>query len=216
MSHKSSQKILRIRKTSDWLSRGFYEKNFSQSLREDFLIREFLNKKLPKASVEAIEIERGETSIKVIIKTSRPALVIGRGGEEIVKIKKALEKLLFEKEKFPKKEIKLEVLEVKNLWTSASLVSQWMASQLEKRVPYRRVLKTALGRIMMNKEIKGAKVEVAGRLNGVEIARTEWLKQGKLPRQNLKADIDYGFSEAVCSYGKIGVKVWIYKGEKEK
>jgi small subunit ribosomal protein S3 len=217
MSHKTSPKILRIKEIKDWLSRGFYQKNFPQYLEEDFRIREFLKKKLPRGSVEDIEIERSPTLLKIIIKTARPALVIGRGGKGVEELRNELEKTLPKAKKDadrPKREIKIEILEVKNPWTSASLVSQWVAGQLEKMVPYRRALKMALRRVMEQKEVKGAKIEVSGRLNGIEIARTEWLKEGKLPRQNLRAIIDYGFSEAYCTYGVIGVKVWIYKGEK--
>ncbi len=112
-----------------------------------------------------------------------------------------------------KKEFKLEVLEVRNPWLSAELSSQWIASQLEKRIPFRRALKMSLSKIMFCKEVKGARVEIAGRLNGVEIARREWLQDGRLPRHSIRAIIDYGFTEAHCSFGVIGVKVWIYKGD---
>lgn len=216
MSHKTHPKILKIKRIEDWLSRGFYEKNFPQYLEEDFKIRTFLEERLPRGIIEKIEIEREATLSKIIIKTSRPALIIGRRGEEIEKLKKNLEKILAEKKGKigPKTELKIEIVEVKNPWSSAILVSQWIASQLEKRVRYRRALKMALRKIMDSKEVEGAKVEVSGRLNGIEIARTEWLQEGKLPRQNLRGVIDYGFSRACCTYGVIGVKVWIYKGEK--
>ncbi len=216
MSQKTHPKILKIKETKDWLSRGFYHKSFPQYLEEDFRIRKFLEKKLPQISVGAIEIERGPTLLKIIIKTARPALIIGRGGKGVEELKNNLEAMLKRKKKdssYPKRDIKIEILEIKNPWSSASLVSQWVAGQLEKMVPYRRALKMALSKVMEQKDAKGAKIEVAGRLNGIEIARTEWLKEGKLPRQNFRAIIDYGFSEAYCTYGVIGVKVWIYKGE---
>ncbi len=196
----------------DWFSRGFYGKNFSRYLEEDFKIREFLKKKLSEASVENVEIERSFSAIKIIIKTSRPALVIGRGGEAIEKLKKTLAKELKMKE--GKREMKIEVQEVKNPWFSADICAQWIAQQIKRRVQFRRAMKMALSKIVSQKGVKGARVEVAGRLNGVEIARTEWLKEGRLPRHNLRADIDYGTSLAFCTYGVIGVKVWIYKGEK--
>ena len=236
MSHKTHPKILRVRRTEDWLSRGFYKKNFPQYLEEDFMIRSFLEKKLPKGTIESIEIERGTTVLKIIIKTSRPALVIGRGGEGVEGLKKEIEKIFKKKKKkerelkkdiriLPKSarqnlvsslrsEIKIEIVAARNSWGSAALSSQWIASQIEKRVRYRRVLKMALSRIMSSKEIKGARVEVSGRLNGVNIARTEWLQEGEMPRQKLRAVIDYNLSLAYCTYGVIGVKVWIYKGEK--
>ena len=214
MGHKVSQRILRIKEINDWSSRGFYEKRFPQYLKEDFNIRNFLEKRLPKGIIEVILIERGETSLKVIIKTSRPALIIGRGGEEIGKTKKDMEIMLKqEKGSLPKKDVRIEVIEVKNPWASASLASQWIASQVERRVRYRRVMKMALSKIIASKDVKGAMIQVSGRLNGIEISRRESLKEGKLPRQNLRAIIDYGFSQAFCTYGVIGVKVWIYKGE---
>ncbi|MCD6500529.1 30S ribosomal protein S3 [bacterium] len=216
MSHKVHQKVFKLKGIKDWISRGLYQKKFPQYLEEDFELRKFLLKRLPQGVVESIEIERGETLLKIIIKTARPALIIGRGGEEVEKLKKDLEKILSKKETKaePKREIKIEIVEVKDPWSSASLCSQWIASQIEKRVPYRRCLKMALQRIMASKETKGAKVQVSGRLNGVLISRTEWLQQGKLPRQNLRGIIDYGTAEAHCTYGVIGVKVWIYKGER--
>lgn len=218
MSHKSNPKILKIFGTEDWLSRGYYGKKFPEFLKEDFKIRSFLKKKLPKGIVENIEIERGKTLLKIIIKTARPALIIGRGGEGVDKIKKELDKILRieEKEKgSQKKDIKIEIIAVKNPWLSASLTCQWMAGQIEKRVPFRKVLKMTLSKLMSIKEIKGARAEVAGRLNGIDISRTEWLQEGRLPRQRIRAIIDYGFCEALCTYGKIGIKVWIYKGDRE-
>ncbi len=215
MSHRVHPKIYRIRGIEDWNSRGFYGKKMAQYLEEDFLIKKFLWKKLAEASVDNIEIERSENKLNIIIKTSRPGLVIGRGGEGIEKLKKMIEKeVLRKKISITPKEIKLEIREVKNPWFSASITAQWMAQQIEKRVRYRRVLKRALDKIITNKEVKGARVQVSGRLNGVEISRTEWLKSGQLPRQTLRADIDYALVQAYCTYGVIGVKVWIYKGEK--
>ena len=213
MSHKVHPKSFRIRRMTDWLSRGFYGKKTFKYLKEDFEIRKFLNEKLSEASIENVEIERSLSAVKIIVKTSRPALVIGRGGEAIEKLKKTLiEKL--KRSKDDKTEIKIEVQEVKNPWTSADICAQWIAQQIKRRIRFRRALKMALGKIMAQKEVKGARVEVAGRLNGVEISRTEWLKEGRLPRHTIRADIDYGTSLAFCTYGVIGVKVWIYKGEK--
>ena len=218
MSHITNPKILRIRKTEDWMSRGFYKKNFPLYLEEDFKIRNFLLKNLPKGTIEGIEIERGSTFLKIFIKTARPALIIGRGGEEVKKIKKEIEKIITPlikgKESIQKQEVKIEILTVKDPWASASLASQWVALQLEKRARFRQVLKMVLSKIMFSREVKGARVQVAGRLNGVSISRTEWLQQGELSRQTIRAVIDYGFSTALCSYGIIGVKVWIYKGQK--
>ena len=169
MSHKVHPKVYRIKEMKDWLSRGFYGKNFSQYLEEDFKIREFLKKKLSEASIENVEIERSSSTTKIIIKTSRPALVIGRGGEVVEKLKKDLIKELEIKQS--KREIKIEIQEVKNPWLSADICAQWIAQQIKRRVQFRRVMKMALSKIMFQKEVKGARVEVAGRLNGVEIDR---------------------------------------------
>ncbi len=223
MTHIVNPKIYRIKEAKDWLSQGFYGKKPKNYLEEDLIIREFLEKKLKDCGVEKIEIERSirEEKVNVSIYSSRPGFIIGRHGEGIEKLKTELIKEIVKKERLniKNKELKnkfkkfnLEVKEVADPWASANLVAQWVAQRLEKRLPYRRVLKQALSKIMFNKSIKGAKIQVAGRLSGVTIARTEWLKEGKLPRQTIKANIDYGFYEAHCTYGIIGVKVWIYKG----
>lgn len=211
MSHKVHPKIFRIKETSDWDFRWFDKKKFPQYLKEDFKIREFLNKALKEAGLEKIELERFPGKINIIIETARPGLIIGRGGKGVEELKRKLENIVKTKEK---KEIKIEIREIRSPWTKANLCSQWIASQLEKRIHHRRCLKQALGKIMAHKEIKGARVEVSGRLNGSEHARRAWLKEGQLPRQTLRADIEYGTAQAFCSYGVIGVKVWIYKGEK--
>ena len=215
MSHRVHPKGFRLQEMKDWASRGFYEKNTSKYLEEDFKIRSFLEKELKLASVAGIEIERFPTKIKVIIKTSRPGLIIGRGGERTEKIKKELTKLLFSSGKeTEKRELEIEIKTIQDPWSSAELCAQWIAQRIEKRIPYKRVLKQALSNIMAHKGTKGAKVQVSGRLDGVEMARTEWLKAGTLPRQTLRSEIDYGQAEAFCTYGVVGVKVWIHKGER--
>lgn len=212
MGHHVHPKAFRIREIGDWDSRGFYGKKFPEYLEADLKIREFLKKKFERMTIEKIEIERFRNRINVIISSARPGLIIGRGGGGVEELKKELEsKILGNK---GKTELRIEIREVKNPWSSAPLVAQWIASQIEKRVPYRRVLKGALDKIMSTKGAQGAKVLVAGRLNGVEISRTEWLKKGKLPRQTIRADIDYNDERALCTYGIIGIKVWIYKGER--
>lgn len=210
MAFKAHPKILRIRRIEDWNSRGFYEKDFASKLEEDFKIRKFVEEKFPDIALEKIEIERSPGKINLIINTARPGLIIGRGGEGVEKLKEEIEKKILKE----KTDLRIEIREVKNPWLSATLVAKWMASQIEKRVPYRRVLKQALAKIMSQKGVEGARVQLSGRLDGVEIARTEWLKQGRLPRQTLRADIDYAQATAYCTYGVVGVKVWIYKGEK--
>ena len=192
MTHRVHPKAFRIRGIEDWDSRGFYEKDFALTLKEDLKIREFLQKKIGKLGLEKIELERFPAKINIIILTSRPGFVIGRGGGGVEELKKELEEKILKR----KGECKIEIREVKSPWTSAPLVSQWMADQIEKRVRYRRVLKGALAKIMAQKGIEGARVEVSGRLNGIEIHRTEWLKKGRLPRQTIRADIDYAQNRA--------------------
>ena len=216
MSHRVHPKVFRIKEISDWNSRWIAKKDFSKLLEEDFKIKKFLKKKLAQAGVSRIEIERLHGRINIIIETARPGLVIGRGGEGAEELKRSIEKEILEtsKGKEKKPELKIEVKEIKNPWLSASLSGQSIAQQIERRMPHRRVLKQVLEKIMANKEVQGARIEIAGRLGGNDIARREWLKKGKLPRQTLRADIDYSANEAYCTYGVIGIKVWIYKGEK--
>lgn len=215
MAHKVHPKAFRIRDISSWNSRGFYGKKISGRLKEDFEIRNFLEDKLSTMSVEKIEIERFPRKVNIIITSARPGLIIGRGGGGIEVLKKGLIRALKSKKvSLLSEELKIEIREIKNPWISASLSAQWSAQQLERRIPYRRVLKQALEKIMVNKSIQGARIEMAGRLNGATIARRDWLKKGRLPRQTIRADIDFAQAEAHCSYGVIGVKVWIYKGEK--
>ena len=220
MSHSVHPKAFRIRDIADWQARGFYGKRIAPKLREDFEIREFLKNKIGKLGVEKIEIERSSNKINIIISSARPGLLIGRGGEGVEVLKKELEKKVFKgspsfaKATEGKREIKIEIKEVKSVWASAPLVSQWMASQIEKRVSFRRVLKQARDKVMATSGVEGVRVELAGRLDGNEIARTEWLKSWKLPRQTIRADIDFAKEKAHCTYGIVGIKVWIYKGLK--
>ena len=216
MSHKVHPKSFRIKGTEDWNIRGFYGRKMPQYLEEDFLIKEFLRKKLAEASVANIEIEHSTNKLNVIIETARPGLIIGRGGGGVEALKKDVENKIQKKKikNKTKREVKIEIREIRNPWISAALVAQMAAQQIEKRMPFRRVMKKSIERVMTNREVSGVRLELAGRLNGVEIARREWLGQGKMPRNTIRADIDYAQDEAHCTYGKIGIKVWIYKGEK--
>ncbi len=215
MSHRVHPKIFRIKEISDWLSRGFYKEKPAKYLEEDFKIREFLEKKLKECSVATIEIERFSNRINVIINTGRPGLVIGRGGAGAEEIKKSLEKVISLKDQKAKvPEIRVDIRGVREVWSNPDLVIEWIAQRIEKRMPFRKVLKQAISKIMLVKGVEGARIEIAGRLGGAEIARREWLKKGNLPRQTIRADIIYGSGTANCSYGAIGIKVWIYKGEK--
>lgn len=216
MAHKVHPKSFRIKGTEDWNIRGFYGRKMPQFLEEDFLIKDFLRKKLAEASVANIQIEHSANKVNVIIETARPGLIIGRGGEGVEVLKKAIDDKIRRKIKNnpPKLDIKIEIREIRNPWISSALVAQMAAQQIEKRMPFRQVLKKSIERVMTNREVKGIRMEVAGRLNGIEIARREWLGQGRLPRNTIRADIDYAQDEAQCTYGKIGIKVWIYKGDK--
>ena len=222
MTHKVHPKAFRIKGMEDFNIRGFYGSKMSQYLEEDFLIKDFLREKLSEASVANIEIEHSASKLNIIIETARPGLIIGRGGEGAEILKKAIENILVNvrkkkidaKSKQAKSQIKIDIKEIKNPFTSAELIGQMAAQQIEKRIPFRQVLKRSIERVMQNKEIKGIKMEVSGRLNGIEIARKEWLKQGRMPLQTIRADIDYAQTEAHCTYGAIGVKVWLYKGDK--
>ena len=213
MAHKVHPKAFRMRETKDWSSRWIEKKNYAKTLEGDFLIREFLAKKLKEASVESIDIERFPGKIMVIVSSARPGLIIGRGGSGIELLRKSIEGIVG---KSKAKEVRLEIREIKNPWESATLTAQFVAQQLEKRMPPRRVLKQTLQKVMATKGIEGVKVEIAGRLGGAEIARREWLKLGRLPLATLRARIDYGFAEALTTFGTIGVKVWIFKGEEFK
>jgi small subunit ribosomal protein S3 len=220
MSKKVHPKAFRIKEITDWESRGFYKKDFGKLLKEDFEIRQFLKKKIGKLGVEKIQIERATGKINIIIFSARPGLIIGRGGGGVEALKKELEEEILKKEKTVAtktttgKEIKLEIREIRDPWASAALAAQYISQQIEKRVRYRRVLKQALDKIMAVKGVEGARVQAAGRLDGIEIARTEWFKKGRLPRQTLRADIDFAQDTAYCTYGTVGVRVWIYKGER--
>ena len=219
MTHKVHPKAFRIRGMEDFNIRGFYGGKMPQYLQEDFLIKDFLRKTLVDASVQNSIIEHSANKLNIIIEGARPGLIIGRVGEGVETLKKGVEARLQKKNKkalvkVAPRQIKIDIKELKNPWIYANLVGQMAAQQIEKRIPFRQVLKRTMERVMQNKEVKGIRMEVSGRLNGNEIARKEWLRQGRMPRQTIRADIDYAKNEAHCTYGVIGVKVWIYKGEK--
>ena len=196
---------LRIGIIRDWDGRWFAEKDYATFLHEDIKIRRLIKEKLYNSGIARVEIERAANRIKVTIHTARPGMVIGRGGTEVEKLRKELEELT-------SKQISLNIAEVKNPELNAQLVAESIAGQLEKRVSFRRAMKQAISKTMRFGAL-GMKVSCSGRLMGAEIARTEGYSEGKVPLHTLRADIDYGFSEANTTYGKIGVKVWINKGE---
>ena len=214
MGRKVHPFIFRLGSVTNWKSRWFSKKQYREFLEQDTKLRIFIMEKLKKASVNLIEIERSANSLNIIIKTARPGLVIGRGGEGIEKLKNEIKSLLQKNSSIPLNyEIRLEVEEVKDPDIQATIVGMEIASQIERRLPYRRVIKQALDKIMQNKKAKGAKIMIKGRLNGAEIARKEHLKKGKIPLQTLRSEIDYASSTAYTTYGTIGIKIWIYKGE---
>ncbi|MBI2062749.1 MAG: 30S ribosomal protein S3 [Candidatus Yanofskybacteria bacterium] len=200
---------MRISVNKDWLSRWFNVKKYPEFLKEDVAIREFLSKKLKNMSVDRVGIERSPDVLAITVHTARPGLIIGRGGTGIEDLKRELVKIVKRKTA-----IRLDIQEFKNPETSAKIVAEQMAEQIEKRIPYRRVLKQSLARILSNRDVKGAKVALGGRLDGNDIARTEHLEQGSLPLQTLRADIDFAKFTAHTTYGTVGIKVWIYKGLK--
>ena len=210
MAHKAHPKGFRLRKMEDWLSRGFFDDKLGDVIGEDLKIREFLYKTLREAGLGEIIIERSPGRVKIIIPAVRAGVVIGRGGEAIDKIRKTIKGFLQEDVR-----LDIEVVPIKEPWKVARVVAEWIAQRLEKRFPHRSLMKQALSRILSQKGVEGARVQVAGRLGGADIARTEWIKQGRLPRQTLRADIDYALATAVTKYGSVGVKIWIYKGERE-
>ena len=206
MGQKVNPHGLRVGVIKDWDSR-WYARNekVGDLLVEDYKLRNELKKRLYSAGVPKIEIERDNARIRIYVHCARPGMVIGKGGEEIEKLRAELEKRLG-------KTVDLKIVEVKNPNINAQLVAENIAQQLEKRIAFRRAMKNAMGRAMRMGAL-GIKVQASGRLNGAEIARTEHYHDGTIPLQTLRADIEYGFAEAATTYGRIGIKVWIYKGE---
>ncbi len=206
MGQKVNPHGIRVGVIKDWDSRWYADKkHYSENLVEDYKLREFLKKKLFQAGVAKIEIEKFANKIRLSIHCAKPGLVIGKGGSEIEKLKKDVEKMTG-------KSVILNVIEVKAPDTDAQLVAENIASQLERRISFRKAMKQCMARTM-KMGAKGIKAAVSGRVGGAEIARTEQYHEGTIPLQTLRADIGYGFAEADTTYGKLGVKVWIYKGE---
>ena len=205
MGQKVNPHGLRVGVIKDWDSKWYAEADFADLLVEDYNIRTYLKKKLYAAGVSKIEIESASARVKVIIYTAKPGVVIGKGGAEIEKIKA-------EVQKFTSKKLVVDIKEVKRPDRDAQLVAENIALQLENRVSFRRAMKSCMSRTMKS-GAKGIKTSCSGRLGGADMARTEFYSEGTIPLQTLRADIDYGFAEADTTYGKVGVKVWIYKGE---
>jgi small subunit ribosomal protein S3 len=205
MGQKVNPHGLRVGVIKDWDSRWYADAEFADYLVEDYKIREYLKKKLYAAGISKIEIERASDRVRVIVFTAKPGIVIGKGGAELEVTRKALQKL-------STKRLAIDIKEIKRPDRDAQLVAENIASQLEGRISFRRAMKSSMGRTMKAGAL-GIKTAVSGRLGGADIARTEFYSEGTIPLQTLRADIDYGFAEANTTYGKVGVKVWIYKGE---
>ena len=205
MGQKVNPHGLRVGVIKDWDSKWYAESEFSDYLIEDYNIRKFLKKKLYAAGISKIEIERASDRVKVIIFTAKPGIIIGKGGNEIEVTKKDLAKITTKK-------VLVDIKEIKRPDKDAQLVAENIALQLENRVSFRRAMKSTMSRTMKSGAL-GIKTAVAGRLGGADMARTEFYSEGTNPLQTLRADIDYGFAEADTTFGKVGVKVWIYKGE---
>ena len=205
MGQKVNPHGLRVGVIKDWDSRWYAEGDFADFLVEDYKIREYLKKKLYSAGISKIEIERASDRVKVVIFTAKPGIIIGKGGQEIEVTKKELQK-------FTDKKLVVDIKEIKRPDKEAQLVAENIAQQLENRVSFRRAMKSTMSRTMKAGAL-GIKTAVSGRLGGADMARTEFYSDGTIPLQTLRADIDYGFAEADTTYGKLGVKVWIYKGE---
>ncbi|HVZ10953.1 MAG TPA: 30S ribosomal protein S3 [Candidatus Paceibacterota bacterium] len=209
MGQKISPTALRVGIQKDWPSRWFGGRKYIAFLKDDLKVRAFLQKRLKGMSVADIQIERGNDTLNIVITTARPGLLIGRGGTGIEDLKKSVHSILKKKVA-----VRLEVQELKHPELSAAVMAESIVEQIEKRIPFRRIMKQTLAKIMANRQVKGAKVFMGGRLDGAEIARSEHLEEGNLPLQTLRADIDYAKATALTTYGTIGIKVWIYRGEK--
>ena len=206
MGQKVNPHGMRVGVIKDWDSKWYAEADFSDNLVEDYNIRKFVKKELYSAGISKIEIERASDRVKVFIYTAKPGVVIGKGGADIEKLKAKIQKLTTKK-------VSIDIKEIKRPDGDAQLVAENIALQLENRVSFRRAMKSVMSRTMKTAGVKGIKTSVSGRLGGADMARTEFYSEGTIPLQTLRADIEYGFAEADTTDGKVGVKVWIYKGE---
>lgn len=221
MSHTSHPYAVRLGIIRPWRSRWFNTREYPRLLKEDIILRGFLDKRLAGMLVDSVSIERTEATLNIIIKTARPGFIIGRGGEGIEKLKHEisvfLKKLEGKTVKIVKGSkppaLKITIEEVKSPETHSKIVCEQIAMDLEKRTPFRRVMKQTISKIINSKEVKGVKLSLSGRLDGAEMARYEWLKEGQVPLQTLRADVDFARGRAHLPYGDLGIKVWIYRGE---
>ncbi|NMI00447.1 30S ribosomal protein S3 [Pseudonocardia acidicola] len=206
MGQKINPHGFRLGITTDWKSRWYADKQYAEYVKEDVEIRRMLSKGMERAGISKVEIERTRDRVRVDIHTARPGIVIGRRGAEADRIRGQLEKLT-------RKQVQLNILEVKNSESDAQLVAQGVAEQLSNRVAFRRAMRKAIQSAMRSPQVKGIRVQCSGRLGGAEMSRSEFYREGRVPLHTLRADIDYGLFEARTTFGRIGVKVWIYKGD---
>lgn len=200
----------------DWKSRWFGKTTgvYVDYLRADVLVRQWLTKRLRGMYLSVIEIERSEKQYRIMLHTSRPGMIIGRGGDGMDKLRAALKKEMARLKIIVPQDVKIDIVEVANPEADAAIVAAMIAEGIEKRLPFRRVLKTTIEKVMANREVKGARIQVSGRLGGAEMARKEQIKRGGIPLQTLRADIDFAREKAYMTYGVVGIKVWIYRGMK--
>jgi len=208
MAQKIDPRLFRMGINKDWQSRWYDEKNYQKNLQQDVKLREDLRKKLKRAAIASVEIERSVGKIRIIISTGRPGVLIGRGGEGLEKLKQAIKKKYFFKEKA---DVRIDVKEIKSIEENAQLLADNITEQIEKRVFFKKAMKSSLSDAYKNRNVKGVKISLSGRLGGAEMSRTEWAAKGSLPLHTLRADIDFAKAEANTTYGVIGVKVWLHK-----
>lgn len=214
MSHIVHPYSHRLGITKDWKSRWFGVKGeYQKLLKSDVVVREFLAQRLRGFYISGIDIERGPKLFRIIIRTSRPGLLIGKSGEGAIRIKNAITRLAKKQKLSGVENLKLDIEEVRSPEANAAIVAHMVAEGLEKRLPFRRVMKQMIEKVMANRTVKGVRIYLGGRLGGAEMARTEDLKRGRIPLQTFRADIDFARERAHMTYGDIGIKVWIYKGE---
>lgn len=215
MTHVAHPYVQRLGIVRDWKSRWFSAdpKRYREYLRADKKVRTYIEKKLRGMYVAEIEIERDEKTMRVILRTSRPGLIIGRSGEGAAKLKKELDTLVRSLKLSETPDVKLDVEEIRVPESSAAIVAQMIVEGLEKRMPFRRVMKQTVEKVIANRDVEGVRVILAGRLGGAEMSRREETKRGRIPLQTLRADIDFSRERAILPYGTLGVKVWIYRGE---
>jgi len=215
MTHIVHPYVQRIGIIRDWKSRWFSSdpKRYREYLRADQTVRKFLEKKLRGMYVASMDIERDEKSLRIILRTSRPGLIIGRSGEGVTKLKKEIDMLLRTLKLSDMPELKLDIEEIRTPESNAAIVAQMIVEGLEKRMPFRRVMKQTVEKVIANRDVEGVRVLLSGRLGGADMSRREETKRGRIPLQTLRADIDFSQQKALLPYGALGVKVWIYRGE---